>query len=129
MNDVNDSPPVFPKPHYNVTLLLPTFKNIVLTSVKAFDPDTSESLRYDIIDGDETDAFEINLKTGVITTKRSDNFCDKYNLRVRVSDGSFSSVTRVFVKVKEAQNGGLMFRKSVYEGSYLFYLIVCAFLC
>lgn len=88
-----------------------------MTSVKAFDPDTTESLRYDIIDGDGTEAFEINLKTGVITTKRADNFQDKYNLRVRVSDGSFSSVARVFVKVKDAQNGGLMFRKHVYEGT------------
>jgi len=51
--DVNDCPPVFLKSEYNATLLLPTYQDVAVLTVKATDPDSAEktSLRYDIIEG------------------------------------------------------------------------------
>lgn len=40
-----------------------------------------------------------------------------YLLRVRVSDGKYSSVCQVNVMVEKSENSGLMFQKDVYEGT------------
>lgn len=69
--DVNDCAPIFDKTDYNVTLLLPTYENVVVVQVNATDPDLSENttLRYDIIEGNSAGVFAINSKTGIITTR------------------------------------------------------------
>lgn len=48
VTDVNDCPPKFSKTDYNVTLLMPTYKNVAVIRVNAVDPDSSEgtALRY-----------------------------------------------------------------------------------
>lgn len=40
-----------------------------------------------------------------------------YLLRVRVSDGKYSSVAQVNVMVEKSENSGLVFQKDVYEGT------------
>ncbi|KAJ8953022.1 hypothetical protein NQ318_015384 [Aromia moschata] len=119
VTDVNDCAPVFSSPVYNVTLLLPSYKNVAVIQVNATDPDSSESgaLRYDIIEGNKLKAFSINSKTGMITLLEPDNLKPFYKLQVRVSDGQFSSVAKVYVRVDESDNSGLVFQKAFYEGS------------
>lgn len=71
VRDVNDCAPIFSQNEYNVTLLLPTYENVVVIQVNATDPDTSENstLRYDIIEGNRDGVFVIDSKSGIITTR------------------------------------------------------------
>ncbi|XP_015586979.1 fat-like cadherin-related tumor suppressor homolog isoform X2 [Cephus cinctus] len=121
VTDVNDCPPKFLQNDYNATLLLPTYKNVAVLRVSANDPDSSEgtSLRYDIIDGNKGHTFEIDSKTGTITVETPERLKKNYLLHVRVSDGKYSSVTQVNVNVEKSENSGLVFQKSVYEGTIL----------
>ncbi|XP_029031863.2 fat-like cadherin-related tumor suppressor homolog isoform X7 [Osmia bicornis bicornis] len=119
VTDVNDCPPKFLENDYNTTLLLPTYKNVAVVRVNAVDPDSSEgvALRYDIIDGNKGHTFDIDAQTGVITVFNPERIKKNYLLRVRVSDGKYSSVTQVNVAVEKSENSGLVFQKEVYEGS------------
>lgn len=121
VTDVNDCSPVFSSPIYNVTLLLPSYKNVAVIQVNATDPDSSESgaLKYDIIEGNKLGVFDINSKTGLITLVKPDNLKPSYKLQVRVSDGQFGSVAKVYVRVEESDNSGLVFQKPFYEGSII----------
>lgn len=76
--DVNDCPPVFTQPEYNVTLLLPTYQNVAIVQVNATDRDENETsssnddsaVRYELVeDTNEGGVFEMNGRTGVITTR------------------------------------------------------------
>lgn len=119
VSDVNDCPPRFSESVYNVTLLVPTYKNVGVIQVNATDPDSSESttLRYDIIEGNKLGIFDIDAQTGLIAVLQPDNMKHFYKLHVRVSDGKFSSVAKVFIRVEESENSGLVFQKTSYEGS------------
>lgn len=44
VSDVNDCPPKFPQTEYNATVLLPTWKNVAVLKLEAFDPDTTTTL-------------------------------------------------------------------------------------
>lgn len=121
VTDVNDSPPKFTSNEYNVTLLLPTYKNVAVLRVNASDPDSSESagLRYDIIDGNKGHVFAIDPESGTITVDNPEQLKPSYLLHIRVSDGKYSSVTQVNVVVEKSENSGLVFQKSIYEGTIL----------
>lgn len=73
VTDVNDSSPKFTRAEYNVTLILPTYKNIAVIQLNATDPDANVAqttqLRYDIIDGNKERVFQIDSETGLITTR------------------------------------------------------------
>ncbi|XP_059483774.1 fat-like cadherin-related tumor suppressor homolog isoform X2 [Neocloeon triangulifer] len=117
--DVNDCPPVFEESTYNATLLLPTYQDVAVLTVKATDPDSAERtlLRYDIIEGNTGKAFAVGENTGIITVSNTANMLPYYKLHLRVSDGTFSTVTHVNVKVERSENSGLAFQKDVYFGS------------
>lgn len=73
VTDVNDSSPKFTQAEHNVTLILPTYKNIAVIQLNATDPDANVAqtthLRYDIIDGNKERVFQIDAETGLITTR------------------------------------------------------------
>ncbi|XP_048512093.1 fat-like cadherin-related tumor suppressor homolog isoform X4 [Athalia rosae] len=121
VSDVNDSPPRFTQNEYNVTLLLPTYKNVAVLRVNATDPDSSggSNLRYDIIDGDKNHVFAMDSESGVVTVDNPDQLRASYLLHIRVSDGKYSSVTQVNVIVEKSENSGLVFQKTTYEGTIL----------
>lgn len=120
VTDVNDCPPKFLQVNYNTTLLLPTYKNVAVVKVTALDPDSRKvPLRYDIIDGNKNHTFEIDSQLGMITVSNTENIDNFYLLHVRVSDGKYSSVTQINIKVEESENSGLVFQKSVYEGTIM----------
>lgn len=78
---MNDCPPVFTQNEYNVTLLLPTYRNVAVLQVNATDRDDggvgdvsmsgdNQTLRYEITENtNKDDVFAINSYTGVITTR------------------------------------------------------------
>lgn len=72
--DVNDCSPIFTQTEYNVTLLLPTYHNVVVLQVNATDRDengnSTTTLRYEIAEDSNKDGvFAINSLTGIITTR------------------------------------------------------------
>lgn len=119
--DINDCPPRFEHSDYNVTLLLPTYQNVAVVSVHATDPDTmqNDTLKYSIIDGDVDKIFSIDPLSGVIIILYPERLKVFHKLHIRVSDGKFSSVCRVHIKVNKSERSGLIFQKSQYEGSVL----------
>ncbi|XP_038113282.1 fat-like cadherin-related tumor suppressor homolog isoform X3 [Culex quinquefasciatus] len=121
VNDVNDCAPAFTQKEYNVTLLLPTYENVAVIQVNATDEDSSENstLRYDIIEGNRDGVFVIDAGSGIITTRDVESIGSQYKLGVRVSDGKFSKVAYVNIQVETSENSGLIFQKSIYEGSIL----------
>ncbi|XP_019772654.2 fat-like cadherin-related tumor suppressor homolog isoform X8 [Dendroctonus ponderosae] len=123
VTDINDCPPIFSSPVYNVTILLPSYKNVAVIQVDAVDPDSSEGqfLKYDIIEGNKLGAFKIDSQTGIITLVDPENLKSSasYKLHVRVSDGKFSNVAKVYIRVDESDNSGLVFQKTFYEGTIM----------
>lgn len=121
VTDVNDCPPQFVQSLYNVTLLLPTYKDVAVLQVNATDQDSPENtvLRYDIIDGNKQGIFAIDQADGLITILQPDNLKSSYKLQVRVSDGKFSSIAKVYIRIEHSENSGLVFQNSVYTGSVI----------
>lgn len=121
--------------------MLPTYENVAVIQVNATDQDSSENstLRYDIIEGNKDGVFAIDPVTGVITTRYEKQKLNKlsvcecermlcfyrdverigvfYKLHIRVSDGKFSKVAYVNINVETSENSGLIFQKSIYDGS------------
>jgi protocadherin Fat 1/2/3 len=118
--NINNCAPQFLQKEYNVTLLLPTYENVAVIQVNATDRDALEDsiLRYDIIDGNSDSVFAINSKDGIIVTTRNvDKIKAFYKLHVRVSDGKYSTIAYVYVRVESSENSGLVFQKPIYESS------------
>lgn len=77
VTNVNDCPPVFTQNEYNVTLLLPTYQNVVVAQLNATDRDDDDSvskqhqtLRYEFVETtNKSDIFALNHNNGVITTR------------------------------------------------------------
>lgn len=69
--NVNDCPPVFEEKDMKVTLYIPTYEGIQLIQIKAtdMDKDSVNKIRYDIVDGNINDSFQIDNATGIITTR------------------------------------------------------------
>lgn len=115
--DANDTPPRFSRQTYETTLSRPTVAGVAVLALSATDPDeTGETLEYDVVDGDETGAFSID-ETGTLLVRRPDDLADSYRLRVRVSDGEFSTTARVRVDVKDLADAGFSFRQTDYYAS------------
>lgn len=73
--------------------------------------------RYDIIDGNQGQAFSIDSQSGALMVNSSEHVRDRYLLHVRASDGKYSSVAQVNIRVEKSENSGLVFQKEVYEGT------------
>lgn len=71
--NVNDCPPIFSQSEYNVSLLLPTYQNVVVLQVNATDRDDSDgnyTLLYEINeDTNKNGVFQVDSRSGIITTR------------------------------------------------------------
>lgn len=118
VQDVNDCAPVFDALEYNSTLLLPTYPGVAVLQPHADDRDARSTLRYDLIDGNVGGAFRVDATSGLLSV-HDPSKVQGVRLTLRVSDGKFSSVCTVNIRVERSESSGLVFQKPVYSGSIL----------
>ncbi|EDW19762.2 fat-like cadherin-related tumor suppressor homolog isoform X3 [Drosophila mojavensis] len=116
VSNVNDCPPVFKDRDLNVTLFVPTFENVFVDRVCAFDAD-NDIIRYDIVDGNNQECFQIHPVTGLITTRNNEFKSQEYILHVRASDGLYSTILLVNIKIETIADSNFVFKKNIYEFS------------
>lgn len=122
---VNDCPPVFTLNKYYASLLLPTYQNVILTSVAANDcdlrPENSGEphlLHYNISEASPQGRhFAINSTSGQITTATDQFEAAIYTFEVTAFDGKHTSTAKVFVHAKPLPRSSLRFRRDRYYGT------------
>lgn len=121
VNDVNDSPPTFENSSYNATVLLPTYVGVLVTTVKAHDPDSEavSELKYKVTSGNADRKFAIDEITGAITIRDSQNLKDRYDLMIHVSDGVYAAKTRVIINLESMPITGLRFGQEDYYANVM----------
>lgn len=119
ITDLNDCPPEFEHRTYAATVILPTYRDVIVTSVKATDADSvgTGSLKYNIVSGNEGDKFRIDEDTGVIYVRNHEDLREEYQLVVSASDSEFEASAKVSVKVKEPQQPTFKFSRPMYEAT------------
>lgn len=61
----------------------------------------------------------MDSQTGAITVNNTEDMRKKYLLHVRASDGKYSSIAQVNIKIEKSENYGLIFQRDIYEGSVI----------
>lgn len=116
---MNDNPPKFDQPSYSCVLSEHAQRGQFVTVVAASDPDYIDhaSLLYSIAQGNELQTYAIDAVSGVITLVNMQNFADKHQtvLNVSVTDGVYTSFTRVKVNILPANLHAPHFEHLVYE--------------
>ncbi|XP_023209477.1 protocadherin Fat 1-like, partial [Centruroides sculpturatus] len=119
VKDINDNPPLFHYPTYSCTISENARHGQFVTRVTAIDPDVTdqELLRYSIVSGNGMQVFAVNYKTGIITLSNRHQFSQQYSyfLNISVTDGVFSSYTRVHISVFSANLYSPHFTRTIYE--------------
>ena len=118
----NDNNPIFLSSVYRSSVKenLPAGASVVTVSAVDKDDGSNAELVYSIVDGNDGNAFQINITTGVVTTRTvlSYNSPPKYSLNVTVTDkGSpplYSSCV-VIVTVTAANNNAPQFSQPFYS--------------
>lgn len=115
--DTNDSPPEFSQEVYNVSLLLPTFREVAVLVLNATDPDTEvgSKLTYKIDQGNEDGTFELQPDTGVLYVTNDRDIGSVYDLTVTVSDGVYETSAEIFITVLRRNETSLVFTKNDYQ--------------
>ncbi|KPI91036.1 Fat-like cadherin-related tumor suppressor-like [Papilio xuthus] len=116
----NDCPPQFSQPTYEAEVLLPTASGVRVLELAAHDADAppAGTLVFDILEGDAEGAFSLSAG-GVLAVAQPAALRAEHRMRVRVSDGRFSSTARVVVRAREPDPAGLAFHKTDYYASVL----------
>ena len=117
--DVNDSPPIFEQSTYDVTVLLPTYADVLVVKTTATDADSSANgqLTYSIAAGNSGQQFRVDAKTGALVIHEPANMLDRYDLVVKVTDGVFENSCSVVVNVDLLQDTGLEFTQAEYTAN------------
>ncbi|XP_076446580.1 protocadherin Fat 1-like isoform X2 [Babylonia areolata] len=102
--DLNDNAPRFAQPSFNCYITDQAQRGQLVTKVTGIDVDASDKgkLLYSIIGGNEKQAFSIRSRSGLITVSehRQPEFGPAYVLNVSVSDGVYTSFSRVAIGVR-----------------------------
>lgn len=119
VSDVNDCPPVFSQKTYEATVTTPTYKGVEVIQINATDSDSGPNakLLLSISEGNIGDKFRMEPTTGMISVQNVTQLRSRYELKVRVSDGRFSSVATVKIHVKENKESKLKFTRESYKAS------------
>jgi protocadherin Fat 1/2/3 len=117
--DMNDNPPKFEQPSYSSLLSEHATRGQFVTIVTASDPDHSdyENLVYTIVQGNEQQTYSIDTLTGVITLVNMQNFAENHltMLNVSVTDGVYTSFTRVKIIIMPANLHNPTFEQLMYD--------------
>uniref|UniRef100_A0A8C3UYE4 FAT atypical cadherin 2 n=1 Tax=Catharus ustulatus TaxID=91951 RepID=A0A8C3UYE4_CATUS len=115
VKDVNDSPPVFLKDTYDISVLLPAHPGMELLSVQAKDADSE--VTYSIVEGNLDSAFHIHPLTGLISILNTTGLRSHRELTVRAGDGLYKSTALVKLNLTQAQGTSLKFDQDVYTAT------------
>ncbi|XP_019361654.1 PREDICTED: protocadherin Fat 2 isoform X1 [Gavialis gangeticus] len=115
VKDVNDSPPVFPKGTYELSVLLPAHPGMELLVVQAQDPDSE--VTYSLVEGNPDNAFSIHPLTGLLSVLNATSLGSYRELTVRASDGLYQSTALVKINLTETQVTGLKFDLDLYTAT------------
>ncbi|XP_043112794.1 protocadherin Fat 1 [Puntigrus tetrazona] len=114
--NINDCAPKFTQDSYETSLLLPTYKGVKVTTVKATDedllPDTK--LCFELVDGNIGNKFMLDPTSGDIFVQNATQLRSRYIMTVQVSDGSFTGTATVKVSVKENKGHNLKFTQEIF---------------
>ncbi|OWK59504.1 Protocadherin Fat 2 [Lonchura striata] len=117
VKDVNDSPPVFLKDTYDISVLLPAHPGMELLSVQAKDADSE--VTYSIMEGNLDNAFHIHPLTGLISILNTSGLRSYQELTVRAGDGLYKSTALVKLNLTRAQGSSLKFDQDVYTATIM----------
>ncbi|XP_009890940.1 PREDICTED: protocadherin Fat 2 [Charadrius vociferus] len=117
VKDVNDSPPVFLKDTYEISVLLPAHPGMDLLSVQAKDADSE--VTYSIVEGNLDNAFYIHPLTGLISILNATGLGSYRELTVRAGDGLYKSTALVKLNLTQAQGTSLKFDQDVYTATVM----------
>uniref|UniRef100_A0A8C1TTF3 FAT atypical cadherin 1b n=1 Tax=Cyprinus carpio TaxID=7962 RepID=A0A8C1TTF3_CYPCA len=114
--NINDCAPKFTQDSYETTLLLPTYKGVKVTTVKATDEDSlpDTKLRFELVDGNIGNKFKLDPTSGDIFVQNATQLRSRYRLTVQVSDGSFTGTATVKVSVQENKGHNLKFTQEIF---------------
>ena len=117
--DSNDNPPEFEEAEYEFHLSDRARRGQFVGKIRALDLDISdhEKIRYSIIGGNEHQIFSIEETSGIITLVNLHNFnsVPAYHLNVTVTDGVYSTSTKVRIVLDSANTHNPRFVKSLFE--------------
>lgn len=116
--DMNDNPPKYEQPSYTCSLSEDAERGQFVTVVTASDPDyVDEKLTYTIVGGNDQQTYSIDQSTGIITLINMQNFGDQKltMLNVSVTDGVYTSFTRVKIEILPANNHSPKFANPLIE--------------
>ncbi|XP_066592660.1 fat-like cadherin-related tumor suppressor homolog isoform X2 [Prorops nasuta] len=120
--DMNDNPPKFEQPSYNCFLSEHAERGQFVTVVSASDPDyTDEKLTYTIVGGNDQQTYNIDPNTGIVSLINMQNFGDQKLsiLNVSVTDGVYTSFTRVKIEILPANIHNPTFPNPIFEVTVL----------
>lgn len=116
---MNDNPPKFEQPSYSCVLSEHATRGQFVTVVSASDPDyvDHDNLIYTIAQGNELQTYSIDPVTGIITLVNMQNFAEKHLtvLNVSVTDGVYTSFTRVKINILPANLNNPLFPHMMYD--------------
>uniref|UniRef100_A0A671LFV9 FAT atypical cadherin 1b n=1 Tax=Sinocyclocheilus anshuiensis TaxID=1608454 RepID=A0A671LFV9_9TELE len=114
--NINDCTPKFTQDSYETTLLLPTYKGVKVTTVKATDEDSlpDTKLHFELVDGNIANKFMLDPTSGDIFVQNATQLRSRYRLTIQVSDGSFTGTATVKVSVKENKGHNLKFTQEIF---------------
>lgn len=119
VSDSSDNPPFFEQLSYECVLSQEATRGQFVTVLSANDPDyiDSNKLIYTIVEGNEQQTYHMDPLSGVITLMNMQNFGDTHIavLNVSVTDGVYTSYTRVKISILPANLHNPNFEQLVYE--------------
>ncbi|XP_064636197.1 protocadherin Fat 1-like isoform X4 [Lineus longissimus] len=119
VTDLNDNAPEFDKPSYETIITDQAKRGQFVTMVTASDADSTDdgNLVYSVVEGNQKQTFSIESNTGIITLSklRKPDLEPVYTLNISVTDGVFTSFTRVRIVVQSSNHYAPQFSNDIYN--------------
>jgi protocadherin Fat 1/2/3 len=123
VTDSSDNPPFFEQLSYECVLSQEATRGQFVTVLSADDPDyiDSNKLIYTIVEGNEQQTYHMDPFTGIITLMNMQNFGETHIavLNVSVTDGVYTSYTRVKISILPANLHNPSFEQLVYDAKVM----------
>jgi protocadherin Fat 1/2/3 len=119
VTDLNDNAPAFDKPSYETIITDQAKRGQFVTMVTASDADSTDdgNLVYSIVEGNLKQTYNMQSDTGIITLSklRKPDLEPVYTLNISVTDGVFTSFTRVRIVVQNSNHFTPQFSNDIYN--------------